>query len=154
MNEDVTLRPMHRDDVGACLALEKVLYPMDAWSLGQFIEELVGVPATRHYVVIAEGDDIVGYAGLMCPFVGADGDIQTLSVSPAHQGQGLGQLLLDDLVAEAIKRQAPSLFLEVRVDNEAALGLYQKNGFEITGRRRNYYGPGVDATTMRKVLTS
>jgi [ribosomal protein S18]-alanine N-acetyltransferase len=153
MSDGVTLRPMHRDDIGACLALEKILYPIDAWSLGQFIEELSGVPVTRHYVVIVDGSEIVGYAGLMCPYVGADGDVQTLSVAPHRQGEGLGQLLLNDLLAEAIKRKSPSLFLEVRVDNEAALGLYGKNGFEITGRRRNYYGPGVDATTMRKVLT-
>jgi ribosomal-protein-alanine N-acetyltransferase len=41
----------------------------------------------------------------------------------------------------------------VRVDNEAALGLYRKHGFELLGRRRDYYAPGVDATTMRLALT-
>ena len=45
------------------------------------------------------------------------------------------------------------MLLEVRVDNEPALALYAKYGFEQIGLRKRYYQPeDVDAYTMRLVL--
>ena len=41
------------------------------------------------------------------------------------------------------------MLLEVRVDNEPALALYQRFGFERMGLRKRYYQPeGIDAYTM------
>ena len=43
--------------------------------------------------------------------------------------------------------------LEVRASNAAALSLYESEGFEIVGRRRNYYHhPAEDALVMSKLL--
>ena len=48
---------------------------------------------------------------------------------------------------------AETLFLEVAVDNVAALGLYTALGFAETGRRKAYYaragGPAADALILR-----
>lgn len=145
------IRAMTHNDVTAVLALEKALYPIDAWSGAQFLEELRGVPATRYYTVVEDGRSVIGYAGLMV--VGEHADIQTISVAKEHQGKGLGQMLLSDLEAEAVRRKAEAIFLEVRIDNVEAKGLYLKNGYEELGRRDNYYAPGVDALIMRKVLS-
>lgn len=142
---------MTSKDVTEVVALEKALYPIDAWSGAQFLDELRGVPATRYFTVVEEDAEIIGYAGLMV--VGEHADIQTLSVATAHQGRGLGRLLLEDLEIEARRRGATSIFLEVRVDNAEAKGLYAKSGYEELGRRDNYYAPGVDALIMRKVLS-
>lgn len=146
------LRPMRVADLPAVHALEQILYPSDAWTVGQFHDELDHVPDTRHYLVLELDGVVIGYAGLFSPHDGADADITTLSVAPDHQRQGHGQRLLDELLHQARRRRAESVFLEVRVGNEPALALYRKNGFEVLGRRRDYYGPGVDATTMRLVL--
>lgn len=145
------LRAMTASDVTAVLAMEKILYPVDAWSGAQFLEELRGVPATRYYLVVEDEGVIIGYAGLMV--VGEHADIQTLSVAKSHQGRGIGQLLLQALESEAKRRRAEAIFLEVRTDNEQAKGLYFKSGYQELGRRDNYYAPGIDALTMRKVLS-
>ena len=43
--------------------------------------------------------------------------------------------------------------LEVRADNAAAVGLYERSGFAVLSTRRRYYQPGdVDAIVMRKSL--
>ena len=141
------LRAMRWWDIDAVLAIEQALFP-DAWSVGTFWAELAGVPVTRHYVVAQEGDEVVGYAGLFA--AGHQADVQTLAVSAGHQGKGLGATLLSALLEEASRRQCAEVLLDVRVDNEAALHLYESAGFERISVRRGYYQPGgVDGLVLR-----
>ena len=57
--------------------------------------------------------------------------------------------LLQVLVDEAKRQGASRMLLEVRVDNDPALALYQRFGFERMGLRKRYYQPeGIDAYTM------
>ena len=148
---EVTLRRMRWWDIPAVRELEHRLFPQDSWTVETFWSELAGVPATRHYLVAEAADGrIVGYAGL---FAARDqADVQTIGVHTDHQGTGLGRRLLDALLAEAERRGCREVFLEVRAENEAAIRLYERASFEVTGRRRGYYGPGVDALTMRRRL--
>ncbi len=145
------LRPMAPADVDAILPAEKELFAADPpWTAAQFHAELEGVPETRWYVV-AETDsgEIAGYAGLMA---GVDTvDIQTLAVLPRFQRQGLGRSLLSALIVEALRRRVADVLLEVRADNEPALELYRKHGFEQIARRRGYYGNGrYDGLVLRR----
>ncbi|MGZ6811801.1 MAG: GNAT family N-acetyltransferase, partial [Blastococcus sp.] len=76
--------------------------------------------------------------------------VATLGVTGALQGEGIGSLLLDALLAEA-DRRSPVVLLEVRADNEAAQRLYRRRGFTEIGRRRAYYQPsGTDAVVMKR----
>ena len=44
--------------------------------------------------------------------------------------------------------------LEVRADNAAAIGLYDRAGYTVVSTRRRYDQPGdVDALVMRKILS-
>jgi len=140
------LRAMRWWDVEDVVALERALFGDTAWSAETFWSELAA--PDRWYAVLEEDDEVRGYAGLMCP--GAEADVQTIAVAPGAQGGGRGGLLLDALVAEAAGRGATSLLLEVRADNAAAIGLYERRGFERIALRRGYYQPGdVDAQIMR-----
>ena len=128
-------------------SIEAELYPIDAWSLDIFDSEFDGIPDTRYYVV-AESDEIIGYAGLFSPLAGEVADIQTMTVVKGEQGKGIGKALLKLLVIEALRREAPDVLLEVREDNASAIGLYQSAGFEEISRRKNYYAPGIHAVIM------
>ncbi|GGJ19722.1 ribosomal protein S18-alanine N-acetyltransferase [Streptomyces brasiliensis] len=145
------LREMRWWDIDAVLELEKDLFPEDAWSRGMFWSELAharGAEATRRYVVAAEGERLVGYAGLAAQ--GELGDIQTIAVARDHQGTGLGALLLTELLRAATAFECAEVMLECRVDNVRAQKLYERFGFEPIGFRRGYYQPGnVDALVMR-----
>ena len=140
------LRPMRWWDIDAALAIEQELFP-DAWSVETFWAELARVPETRHYLEADDDGAIVGYAGLMT--VGRQADVQTVAVAPDRQGQNLGATLLRAIVDEATARGCTEVLLEVRVDNEAALHLYDKVGFERISVRRGYYPGGVDGLVMR-----
>lgn len=145
------IRSMHWTDIPAAHELEGQLFPVDAWSVETFWSELALVPATRCYVVAVDEDDVVlGYAGLFT--TGDDADVQTVAVAPTAQGRGLGRLLLHSLIRTARERGVSRLYLEVRSDNAPALALYERDGFERTGLRRDYYGAGMDAVVMRKML--
>lgn len=143
----ITFRSMRWWDVEAAHQLEVELFP-DAWSTEQFLSELAHVPQTRWYVVAEDAQGLLGYIGLRA--VAPDGDVQTIAVAPRAQGQGVGRELLDLLLAEAAGRHCSQVFLEVRADNTTAIALYQRRGFEPTGLRRGYYGPGQDAVLMRR----
>jgi [ribosomal protein S18]-alanine N-acetyltransferase len=148
----VRLRPMRRSDVELLLPFEQVLFAGDpSWTAQQFRSELDGVPATRWYVVAEEAGNLVGYAGLF--HSGETADVQTLAVVPDRQRHGVGTALLDGLVAEARRRGASELLLDVREDNVAAQAFYAHRGFEQLSRRRGYYANGrVDGLVLRRIL--
>ena len=99
------------------------------------------------------GGELAGYAGL--DDGGEVADVMTMAVAPEHRGRGLGAVLLDALQHEARRRGVEHLVLEVRADNDPAIGLYTGRGFAEISRRRGYYRPGpVDAIVMRKTLTA
>lgn len=141
------LRPMRWWDVEAAAQMELDLFPSAPWTGAGFWSELAGVPDTRYYVVAQDASGLVGYAGMFA--VGAEADVQTVAVRADQQGNGLGRVLVLDLLAEAERRGCTRVMLEVREDNAAARHLYDVLGFEQVAVRRDYYARGQDAVVMR-----
>lgn len=142
------IRLLESSDQAAVFSLEEQIFGSDAWSEEVFAAELDHPDSW--YLVAEHNGAVVGYGGLRCPPVtGAQADIQTLAVQKTERGQGIGQRILDGLLAEASRRGAGQVFLEVRADNPAAIALYRSRGFDEISRRRRYYQPdGVDAIVM------
>lgn len=91
--------------------------------------------------------------GMLLARVAADeAEVLTLAVLPALRHQGLGRALLLGATAEARRRGALSMALEVAVDKVPARGLYASAGFTAVGRRRRYYADGADALVLRATL--
>lgn len=149
----VVLRDMTEADVPAVHALERALFPVDAWPEQMFRDEL-SQPETRRYYVAEEagpeGTRIVAYAGVMC--VQPIADVQTIAVVPEREGRGIGSAVLAELIAEATRRGADDVLLEVRADNPRAQALYRRFGFTQIHVRRRYYRDGADALIMQLPL--
>ncbi len=144
----VVVRRMRWWDVEPVMVLERELFGTDAWSAAMFWSELAQAD-TRWYVVAADADEIVGYAGL-CAYAD-EAYVQTIAVASRAQGRGVGTTLLRLLLEEAERRGDRIVLLEVRADNDRAQRLYQRFGFEPVGVRRGYYQPsGADAVIMRR----
>ena len=147
------LRPMLDWDVDQVVPIEAELFAGDPpWTADEFRSELAGVPETRWYVVAEdESGELAGYAGLRV--VDGTADIQTIAVARVHQRHGLGTTLLGALVDEARRRRATEVLLVGRADNEPALALYRRHGFERIARRRGYFGAGrIDGLVLRRWL--
>ena len=163
----VRLRPMRIADLDALMPYEQQMFGPEAWSRQGYLDELADT-RLRYYIVaeaVAEGSTepaggtggtgggaggagLLGTGGLLT--VGETAQILTVGVLPAARRRGVGRLLVRALVAEARRRRATEVLLEVREDNLAARRLYAAEGFAVLGRRRGYYEQGrVDAVTMR-----
>jgi ribosomal-protein-alanine N-acetyltransferase len=143
----IELRPMTRDDLTAVMRLEEELFSPDTWTRAMYLEEL-GMTDTRSYTVAVEGEDVVGYAGLIA--YPDEAHVATIGVTGTRQGEGIGGRLLDALLAEA-DRRSPVVLLEVRATDEATQGLYARRGFVPIGVRPNYYpNSGEDALVMKR----
>lgn len=90
---------------------------------------------------------IIGYGGL---WISVDeAHITTIAVDPDFRGKGIGELLLNGLIDQALELNADLLTLEVRVSNVVAQQLYLKYGFRPFGTRPRYYTDnGEDALIM------
>jgi ribosomal-protein-alanine N-acetyltransferase len=128
------------------LAIEREVFSGDPWTEEQFWSELA--QDTRSYVVALDGADVVAFAGLFV--LPPDADVQTVAVAPSHQGRGLARSMLEQLVSQAEVHGVTHTLLEVREDNESALRLYGRMGFEQISRRPGYYADGTDALILRR----
>lgn len=147
--ENAVLTGLTRRDAARCAALEGQLFDGDdPWPAEAFCREL-DAPHNR-YVAARVGNLLVGYAGVARlgrrpPF---EYEVHTIGVDPAYQGLGIGRRLLDSLLDFA---DGGVVYLEVRTDNAAAIGLYESAGFVTMGIRKRYYRvSGADAYTMRR----
>ena len=146
----VNVRLANADDLGGIMTIERAVFEHEAWSAEAMRRDMLD--ANCYYLVgelVATGQ-IVGYAGLLCGAGSGEGDIQTIAVTPTVRSRGLGRVMMADLIAEAGRRGATRLFLEVRSDNPVAIGLYRALGFVEVGVREGYYQPdNVDAVVMK-----
>lgn len=145
------LRPMRAADLDVLLPYERTMFGSEAWSRESYLDELADTEL-RCYLVAESADGVLlGSGGLMT--IGETAQIVTVGVLPAARRRGLGRTLVRALIAEARRRGASEVLLEVREDNEAARRLYEGEGFTNLGRRRGYYDRGqVDAVTMRYAI--
>lgn len=131
----VELVPMRRRHLRAVLRIE-AHNPHRPWSLGLFMSELA-LRSSRVYLVARASSTIVGFAGLM--LTGDDAHVTTIAVDPGWRRLGVGTRLLLLLARRAVESGAENLTLEVRANNDEALGLYRRFGLLPAGLRKNYY---------------
>ncbi|MGG7509189.1 ribosomal protein S18-alanine N-acetyltransferase [Plantibacter sp. YIM 135249] len=146
------LRTATEADLDRIMDMERTVFTTDAWSDEMMRSEILSPHGTYLVATDADGDGSVldGYAGLFAPSRSNDGDIQTIAVSEAARGRGLGRLLMVTLIDRARRQGVTQVFLEVRADNPVAQGLYRSLGFEEIAVRPGYYQPDdVDAIVMR-----
>ncbi len=146
-----TLVPMRVEHIAALMPFEQQMFGTEAWTRQGYFGELSD---TRHRTYVAaesaEGA-LLGWAGVRV--LADEAEILTVGVVPDARRQGVGALLVECLVATARERGAVAVYLEVRVDNDAALNLYGREGFTRVGLRRGYYDGGrVDAVVMLREL--
>ena len=123
----------------------------EAWTASQ-CAGLLPMPGVWLTLAREEGE-IIRFA--LARAVAGEAELLLLAVRRSRQRAGIGNLLLQAFTSGAMERSAKRVHLEVREGNHA-LGLYERAGFALAGRRRNYYsgarGGTYDALTLAKLL--
>ncbi len=148
------IRPLTTDDLPQLLALELQVtqFPWSEKAHQDGIEQ--GYPS----LVLMNNDKLIGF--VIFNFYVDECHLLNLAIAPDYQGQGLAKVLLNKLFSIAAQEQMQQIILEVRSSNLAAIRLYQQQGFEKIGLRKNYYKGNSrnqyareDAIVMKLLLT-
>ncbi|MBP8634271.1 MAG: ribosomal protein S18-alanine N-acetyltransferase [Clostridia bacterium] len=107
----------------------------DFWSFSTLKEELENENSS--YIIGKINNEIIGFAGLKKIFDQAD--IMNIVIKKTYRNQGIGTLLLENLILLAKDLNISTLFLEVNEQNKPAIHLYEKLGFKKLGVRKKYY---------------
>jgi ribosomal-protein-alanine N-acetyltransferase len=87
--------------------------------------------------------------------VADESELLLLAVAPELRRRGIGQMLLDHFIEQALANGSSKVHLEVREGNPAVM-MYRAAGFSAVGRRRKYYrgrgGGEFDALTLKRSL--
>lgn len=142
----IKIRRMEESDLKEVSSIENAVFTLP-WSYESFLKTLTSEDTI--YLVAEWKGKIVGYLGIWT--VLDEGDITNVAVKEDCRNQGIGQLLLSEGIRQAKNQGIKDLTLEVRKSNQAAIFLYEKNGFENVGIRPNFYKhPKEDAIIMWK----
>ena len=122
----------------------------DFWNYNVLKDELVN--ENSRYIVaknVHSINEIVGFAGIKL-FLD-DADIMNIVVKKNYRNNGVGTLLLENLISLCNELNLQSLSLEVNEENLPAINLYKKFVFKDIGTRKNYY-KDKNGIIMKKVL--
>ena len=136
--------------------------PLSAMHLAAFPEDPWDAAALERILALSGGFGYLAWLGdapagfILARDLGGEVEILSLGVLPAWRRRGIGRALMDSLVAEAERRRAGSLVLEVATENAPARLLYAARGFVQVGRRPRYYRRAdgrADALILRRAVT-
>ena len=134
----------------------EVLSGISAWGWDAYHKELQSPEDVIMLIARSGANALPGHSidGFIVSRVVADElHINNVAVRSEYQRRGVASQLLAAVLIEGRRIGAHLAFLEVRAGNIAAQGLYQRSGFQVTGRRRRYYNqPPEDALLMSRQL--
>lgn len=153
VRNDVSISRMTEHDLLEVVEIEENS-GLSRWGWAAYYAELQGRHSKLMFVARINNPEprrgVNSLAGYIVARMGADElHINNVAVRDEYRRRGIGQDLLDRIMEQGRRLRTPVAFLELRAGNSAALALYEKCGFKVTARRRNYYSdPVEDALVM------
>ncbi|MBQ8209715.1 MAG: ribosomal protein S18-alanine N-acetyltransferase [Clostridia bacterium] len=137
---------MTKDDIDTVAQIEKDNFS-EPWSYDSFVSQL-----NKNYAInftVRYLGKPIGY--ICCDDIIGEVNVNTVAVDKTFRRRGIGSILINKTVEWCKNNNSDSLTLEVRESNIPAINLYSKFGFEILGKRKNFYSkPIEDALIMTK----
>jgi ribosomal-protein-alanine N-acetyltransferase len=137
-------------DLDVLYRIEKECFASEAYTREQLAYLLKSPNAIS--LVAKEDNETVGFIIGMMENYGKTtvGHIVTIDVLPKHRRAGVGLQLLDKLEKEFVGQGVKTIYLEVRIDNQAARKLYARKGYMQLEPLENYYSTGRHGLRMKK----
>jgi [ribosomal protein S18]-alanine N-acetyltransferase len=123
------------------------------WSEGEFESMLAERNTLSHRLRL--GRKTIGFA--VSRTAADEAEILSIAIDPGYRGRGLSRDLLLTHLGHLAGRGVRTIFLEVEENNQPAVRLYERAGFNVVGRRERYYrqtsGEQLNALLMRRDLS-
>ena len=147
-NTDYLVRSATAYDEQGIIALDQHSNP-HPWSVALIKDAL---QARHNWVIeVASNSDIVGW--LTASQVADQAELEQIVTHLDHRRKGLGKSLMQTWLDWCDAHSMYECLLEVRESNIAAITLYQQLGFDIVGRRKNYYALASGGTESAILMT-
>ena len=124
---------MKAEHIPEIARLETVCFS-SPWSEKSLSEEIEN--ENSHFLV-AVSEKVLGYIGVQ--EICGEAYITNVAVFREYRTHGIGRALLKSAYFGAKERNCEFITLEVRESNIAAIALYESEGFEKAGIRKNFY---------------
>ncbi len=139
---DCRIEPLAGDaDLDGVLEVEAESFN-NPWTREMYAWELQNRAVCHIYVARTPGCAVAAFCAFWLVF--DEIHINNVAVRPAYRGHGVGGRLMAHVLAEARRLGASRATLEVRASNVGARRFYERLGFAVEGRRRNYYSDPVE----------
>lgn len=135
----MTVRDATPRDIDALLELERACYPPNqAYSREEYRYALTRAKAVN-LVLEEPSEALVGFVGAFYHRTHRLGHVYTVNVDPRARGRGLGRALMEACHERLRALDMRRVVLEVNVENEAAMRLYEAVGYVRARRLKGYY---------------
>lgn len=139
------IRPARTEDLPRIAEVEQAAFSTP-WSLHSF---RALIPLERVLFRVLEADGVILGHGVLWQ-VADEGEVANIAIHPLARRRGFGTRLLEHLLEEAAASGVVRVFLDVRESNLDAIRIYRRRGFQVVGRRTDYYQkPVEDALVLR-----
>ena len=137
----VRLQKEHLSEVAE---IEKVCFS-SPWSMNSLELLLpnrgIGIGA----VALSDGK-VCAYGGMLC--VLDEGQITNIATLPEMRNMGYGTAVTEQLIRFAKEERLVTVTLEVRESNATAISMYKRLGFEVVGKRKDFYTKPVESALI------
>lgn len=145
------IRPATTADIPALLDIEAACFESDRLNRRSFHHMLTRAKASLFVAERASGV-VAGYGLVLFHTGTALARLYSLAVHPDAAGGGVGAALVDHAESVTREHECVALRLEVRADNAAAIGLYERLGYRRLRALPHYYDDDGDGWRYEKQL--
>lgn len=132
--ENVRMVKLGPEDLSDVIELEQICFSYH-WTEEQF---KLGLERGAYLIFgLRDQGRLIGYMAFST--IELEMEVLNLGIHPDYRRKGLGTLLLGEVMRTCAGMGFENAFLDVRVNNEAAIRLYEKHGFTKYGVRKKYY---------------
>ena len=141
------------DDISAVSEMELRMFaqPWTESSIGHYMDSGNMIFIVAKHLIPGKEPKLAGYMALLRTL--DEADLVSIAVDEDYRNMGIARELLDIGYDMALEAGVRLIHLEVRKSNEAAICLYESEGFRKDGIRKNFYkAPIEDALLYTKEL--
>ena len=134
--------------------IEQECFGKDAWTVNNIRGEFAN--KFSYLIGYYDEDKLVGYTCVRAMY--EEAQVCNVAVLPNYRRKGIAKQLVEEMLRLSVEKGCKYCELEVNTENEPAINLYKKCGFEVAGVRKNFYRRtrynSRDAYTMTKTMVN